>query len=137
MQDFIFSAKRPHRVGRHLAFLITVGVIFFVQSIVPGTNIYQTAFFSLCCFFPVCILSVYVCLYFLLPFFLQRKKYKAFLLAFILMATVFLVINYSMSGIFLMRTGFSEGFKAQMGLSFINTSHALIIGGLALGIDQL
>lgn len=50
------------------------------------------------------------------------------------MAAVFVVINYSMSGIFLMVTDFSEGSKAQMGLSFINTSHALIIGGLALGI---
>ncbi len=133
-QDFIFSNKQPHRVSRHLAFLSTMGLIFFLQSIVPGTNIYQTAFFSLCCFFPVCILSVYVCLYFLLPFFLQQKRYEGFLLAFIGMATVFLVINYSMSRIFLTVTGFSDGLKDQMGLSFINTSHALIIGGLALGI---
>lgn len=134
-QDFIFSNKRPHRVSRHLAFLSTMGLVFFLQSIVPGIDIYETAFFSLCCFFPVCILSLYICLYFLLPFFLQQKRYGRFLLAFMFMATVFLVINYLMAGIFLaMAPDFSQSSKAQMGLSFINTSHALIIGGLALGI---
>ena len=134
-QDFIFSNKRPYRVSRHLAFLSTMGLVFFLQSIVPGVDIYETAFFSLCCFFPVCILSVYICLYFLLPFFLQQKRYERFLFAFILMAIVFLAINNSMAGIFLiMAPSFPESSKVQMGLSFINTSHALIIGGLALGI---
>ena len=133
--DFIFSNKQSHRVSRHLAFLSTMGLVFFLQSIVPGVDIYETAFFSLSCFFPVCILSVYICLYFLLPFFLQQKRYERFLVAFIFMAAVFLVINYSMAGIFLiMAPGFPHSSETQMGLSFINTSHALIIGGLALGI---
>jgi sensor histidine kinase YesM len=138
MQDFIFSDKRSHRITRHLAFLSILGTVFFLQSVVPGIRIYKTAFFSLCCFFPTCILSVYVCLYFLLPFLLQQKRYGRFLLAFILMAISFLVINYFTAGLFLiLARDFSEAShtpSVQMGLSFVNTSHAMIIGGLALGI---
>jgi uncharacterized membrane protein (DUF485 family) len=134
-KDFIFSNQRHYRITRHLLFFGILGIVFFLQSIVPGIDIYHTAFVSLCCFFPLCILSVYLCLYYFLPFFLKKKRYGRFVLAFTLMAGAVLAINYFMTGVFLrFATGFPQYNKARMGLSFINTSHALIIGGLALGI---
>jgi sensor histidine kinase YesM len=134
-QEFIFSNDQLPRVSRHLVFLSVLSIIFFLQSIVPGRHIYHTALISLLCFFPVCILSVYTCLYILLPVLVRRKNYLQFLARFLGMAILFLCINYFAAGLFLeMAIHFPGKEKALMGLSFINTTHALIIGGLALGI---
>lgn len=138
MPDFIFSNSRPHRLKRHFAFLFIIGLTFFFQSIVPGKSIYQTAFFSFCCFFPACVLSIYTCIYVLLPAFLQKKKYLEFFLGFILLATACFIINHPACRLFLQlasdfgKPGTTE--SEQMNLAFINTSHAMILGGLALGI---
>lgn len=138
MQDFIFSEKAANRNKRHLTFFGVLGVAFFLQSIVPGNSIYATAFFSFCCFFPTCIFSTYVCIYFFYPYLLQRKKYLLFIPGFITLSLVCLFINYHTSGLFLyFADDFGKpgnSFSKQMNLSFINTSHALIIGGLGLGI---
>lgn len=136
--QFIFSDEGRHRVERHVAFFGILGIAFFLQSIVPGQSIYSTAFFSLCCFFPTCILSVYICLYFLHNYLLQKKKYGLFLLCFVLLGLTCLLVNYLTAGLFLnLAADFGKpgtSTSEQMNLSIVNTSHALIIGGLALGI---
>ncbi len=138
MQDFFISNSAKHRISRHTAFLAITGLTFFFQSIVPGKSIYETAFYSFCCFFPACILSVYVCLYLLLPFFLHKKKYLLFFAGFLLLAATCYFINYHATGLFFrLATGFGKpggSVAGQMNLGLVNTSHAVIIGGLALGI---
>ena len=138
MQDFIISNSAIHRISRHAAFLTITGLTFFFQSIVPGKSIYETAFYSFCCFFPACILSIYVCLYVLLPFFLQKKKYFLFFAGFLLLAATCYFINYHATGLFFrLATGFGKpggSVSGQMNLGLVNTSHAVILGGLALGI---
>ncbi len=138
MQEFIFSEKAAFRNKRHLAFFGLLGIAFFLQSIVPGNSIYSTAFFSFCCFFPTCIFSTYACIYLFYPYFLQHKKYLLFFLGFIALSLFCLFINYHAAGLFLdLADDFGKpgnSFSKRMNLSFINTSHALIIGGLGLGI---
>lgn len=137
-QWFIFSSEPVPRVQRHLAFLVVLGAIFFFQSIVPGKSIYETAFFSFCCFYPTCIFSVYYCLFVLYPVLTKRKSKLLLIPGLLFLTAACLFINYHTAGIFLWladdfgKPAFSAAQK--MDLSFINTSHALIIGGLALGI---
>ncbi|RYG24754.1 MAG: histidine kinase, partial [Chitinophagaceae bacterium] len=103
---------------------------------VPGDHIYHTAARSLLCFFPVCILSIYTCLYLLSPLLAKHKQYTWFVLGFLGMAIVFLCINYFGAQLFLrLAYYYGKPETASFNLAFINTTHALIIGGISLGIQ--
>src|SRR5882672_3101254 len=99
-QEFIFSNRVKHRMSRHLVFWILYCTYFWMQSINPygvedfsHANTYKFAFYSLCCFGPTCILSTYLTVYFLLPAFLEKRKYALFATGFFLLVGLDLFIN--------------------------------------------
>lgn len=127
-----------NRISRHLLFCGLFGLGFYVQSIGDGPNKFFYAFISLLVFFPVCLVVSYISLYVSLPRFLHHKKYGAFIIISLLLLLGALFINYFMSLIYY---SFScecivslIPFYKVFGLAFINTTHAVIIGGFVLGI---
>ena len=136
-EQFIFSENRTHKLARHLAFWLVISTLFFIQSIIPVLQIYETAFISLCCFLPVCFVVTYVSIYFLLPFTIHRKQYIRFTLFFLLLTLIGFLINVAGATQFLQ---LADGYVAihptakSGGLAVVNTSHAVVIAGLALGI---
>lgn len=138
LHDFIFSNTTPQRLLRHLAFWIIFSTGFFLQSIVPSSNIFFIAFLSLCFFLPTCILAVYMSLYILLPVFLQQQLYAKFTAAFILMAFCCFILNYFTASLFVSIAcscpSSSIPFSQKLGFSSLNTTHAITITGLALAI---
>ena len=92
--EFIFNNKRRQRLARHLSFWIILCVGFYIQSIVPMQNKYTIAFLSLYSYFPSCIFSTYICLSYLVPSFLEKKKYQRFVAGFMLQAIIFFAVNY-------------------------------------------
>ncbi|HEY1871822.1 MAG TPA: hypothetical protein VGG71_12240, partial [Chitinophagaceae bacterium] len=108
IQDFIFSDKPRNRIALHVAFWIVYCVFFYIQSISPRTIeglsnpvTYKNALISLCCFLPVCIFSLYTSLYFLFPFFLEKKKYIGFVLAFLVLYAINIIADYFFSVFFI------------------------------------
>ena len=137
MHECIFSGERFYVISRHVAFWIVISSFFFLQSIVPGIDIYFTALVSLICFLPASIFVTYVCIYILLPKFIQKKKYLEFGLCYGLTILLALVINLPATYLFLeLARGFviSREGHIQEGLAMVNTSHAIVISGLGLGI---
>jgi two-component system, LytTR family, sensor kinase len=136
MHAFIFTRERPRRIFRHLVFWIIISILFFLQSMVPGVQVYQTALSSLICFIPVCILSSYVSIYLLLPI-LEEKQYWRFALYFLLTAIIGFGINCLTVLVFLsMADSYASSIGNSKGpaLALVNSTHALVIAGLALGI---
>jgi len=136
MHSFIFSRETTHRTFRHLVFWIIISVLFFLQSMVPGVEVYQTALSSLICFIPVCMLSAYVSIYFLLTI-LQEKQYWRFAFYFLLTAIIGFGINcLTVIGFLSMADSYASSIGSSKGpaLALVNFSHALVISGLALGI---
>ncbi len=137
IQQFIFSEKRSHKIARHFTFWVVISILFFIQSIIPVLQIYETAFISLCCFIPVCLLVSYVSIYFLLPYTIQRKQYIRFTVFFLLAVLIGFWINVAAAELFFR---LADGYVAihsdakSGGLAAVNTSHAVVIAGLALGI---
>jgi hypothetical protein len=103
---------------------------------VPGVEVYQTALSSLICFIPVCILSAYVSIYFLLPM-LQEKRYWSFALCFLLTVIIGFGINcLTVIGFLGMADSYASSIGNSKGpaLALVNSSHAVVIAGVALGI---
>lgn len=138
VQEFIFSNKPRQRRARHISFWIILCVGFYIQSIVPMQNKYMVALASLCFYFPSCIFSTYICLSYLLPSFLEKKKYRGFIIGFIALEIIFFaaiyVITMLQSNIFFGKPVSLTGFRDYFGLAFINTSHVITISILAMGI---
>jgi sensor histidine kinase YesM len=138
LYEFIFSTQKTHRVTRHLVFWIVFSIGFYLQSIVPMPNMYFSAFLSLCFFLPTVILATYLLLYIFLPRFLQQQLYIKFTASFLLLALSCYVINYFTASIFVSIAcncpGSSIPVSQKLGFAFLNTTHALTIGGLALAI---
>ena len=85
LSEIIFSNKALCRITRHLVFWLVYTIFFYLQSLVPEvitvlyhSNAFYVAWVSVYCFLPACIFSVYVFLYFLLPAYLQKKKFIQF-----------------------------------------------------------
>lgn len=137
--DFIFSNKTSHRVTRHLAFWTIFSIGFFLQSIVPTSDMYFSAFLSLCLFFPAVVVATYLLLYIFLPQFLKKQLYIEFTASFLLLAFSCYIINYFTASIFVSIAcnckASSIPISQKLGLAFLNTLHALTIGVLALGIQ--
>ncbi len=138
VQEFIFGNKLRQRLARHISFWIILCVGFYIQSIVPMQNKYMVALASLCLYFPSCIFSTYICLSYLLPSYLEKKKYKGFIIGFIALEIIFFaaiyVITMLQSKIFFGKPMSLTGFRDYFGMAFINTSHVLTISMLAMGI---
>lgn len=143
--DFIFSNNTSHKLTRHLVFWILYSIYFWVQSINPmdyneffEASPYKYAFINFCCFIPVCLLSVYLFIYILLPAFLRKKKYLSFSLAFFSWFSFAIFINYFFAGLFLNNIHYKNyiepNFINRINFSYTNTVWAITIGLVALGI---
>ena len=95
--DFIFSNKPSTRVSRHLAFWIVFGIHFFIQSLlIPGVNEALTprtpleSFINVCYFLPIYIVSVYIFIEIVIPFFLFKGRYNLFFVC----TTALLLFNF-------------------------------------------
>lgn len=133
------------RISRHLLFWIVYCTYFYLQSVNPATyneifegNTYKYAFISLCCFVPFCIFSAYLFLYFLLPVVLLKKRYVLFCVAFALVFAMGAAVNYVVADIYLYYVHLTKPVTPAMlnnnGLSYCNTTWALTIACIALGI---
>src|SRR6476661_8645542 len=95
------------KYGRHILFWFVYCTYFYIQSIVPQSlreftiaATYRNAFVSLCSFMPVCILSVYISLYFILPFYIETRRYGGAIIAFLILFATGTLINYYGAGIY-------------------------------------
>jgi sensor histidine kinase YesM len=130
------------KYGRHILFWFVYCSYFYIQSIVPQSlkeftiaATYRNAFVSLCAFIPVCVLSVYVSLYFILPFYIETKKYGAAIIAFIILFATGTLINYYGAGIYYHITHVvMYASKGKIALGYLNTVWAMIISGIAIGL---
>ena len=99
---------------------------------------YKYAFISFCCFISVCILTVYLFIYILLPLFLQKKNYLSFSFTFFSWFLVALIVNYFFAGLFLNNIHYKNyiepNFNNTINFSYQNTTLAITIGLVALGI---
>ena len=143
--DFIFSNNTSPKITRHLVFWILYSIYFWMQSINPmdyneffEASPYKYAFINFCCFIPVCLLTVYLFIYILLPAFLRKKKYLSFSFAFFSWFSFAIFINYFFAGLFLNNIHYKNyiepNFINRINFSYTNTTWAITIGLLALGI---
>ncbi len=142
--DLIFSNKPLHHTVRHLLFWIVCGSFYYMQSIYIEqltdflmADMHHNAFLSTYCFMPVCVISVYVSLYFIFPFYLQKKKYTKGIVAFIILFLIDVFVNYFFSSIYHQRYIVDlrrNDFFQILSLGYLNSVWAMIISGLALGI---
>lgn len=107
----IFSNKALSRITRHLVFWLVYTTFFYLQSLTPEvvtvlyhSNAFYVAWVSVYCYLPACIFSVYVFLYFLLPAYLQKKKFMQFFIAAFLLYALFNLVNYFMAVLFFKKT---------------------------------
>lgn len=83
--EFIFSDKPSIRILRHISFWVAFGIHFFIQSLlVPGVNEALTprtlleALVNISYFLPIYIISVYIFIETVIPWFLFRGRYNLF-----------------------------------------------------------
>lgn len=83
--EFIFSEKRSIRISRHISFWAIFGIHFFIQSLlVPGVNEALTprtlleALVNISYFLPIYIISVYIFIEIVIPWFLFKGRYNFF-----------------------------------------------------------
>jgi len=92
----------------------------------------------LCCFVPTCILTTYITIYFLLPAFLEKRKYLQFFAGLISLFLTALLINYYTADIFIVNAKYvipsGYEFHKQLGLGETNTKWAITISLIAIGI---
>ena len=101
VSEFILSNNKNYVAARHIAFMLVCGFIFFMNSFhVEGFSdyynpkYYNQPIFSLISYFPVCIISVYTFSYFLIPRYLQTKRYAVFMVLSTVLIAIMLAINY-------------------------------------------
>jgi len=110
--DFIFSEKRKHRLVRHLTFWSGFCLLKFCSAVYPDSpaglltlNLYKVPLLSLICFIPLYIFSVYSFIYILLPRYLQRRRYGAFIVSALILAVCNFIFGIFLSLLFLKITG--------------------------------
>ena len=149
--NLIFSNLSSYRLARHSLFWSAYCFLFYVQSFVPNnvggffsSKTYYSAFVSLYCFLPFCVVSLYFGLYVIWPVFLRKKKYFP---AFCTMLTVFIIgigMNYFFSQLFLSNHnvrsealkfgGELSKFGGTLQLAYQNSVWAITSMGLGLAI---
>jgi len=143
--EFIFSNKKLHRLSRHLVFWVVYAIYFWAQSINPMNYNeffvllpYKYAFINFYCFIPLCILSVYLFIYILLPAFLKKRRYALFSLTFFSWFAFAILLNYFFAGIFLNSIHYSNyiepDFIHKLNFSYSNTVWAITIALLSVAI---
>jgi two-component system, LytTR family, sensor kinase len=128
------------KYGRHILFWLVYCSYFYIQSISPQSvkefsdpSTYRNAFVSLCSFIPVCVLSVYVSIYLIFPFYIETRKYGRAIAAFILLFVTGTFINYHAAMVYYHFTKVvMYASKGSIALGYLNTIWAMIISGIAI-----
>jgi len=128
------------KVGRHILFWFVYCSYFYIQSIAPQTSeqfsdpvTYRNAFISLYSFIPVCMLSVYVSIYFILPQYIEKKHYSGAILFFLILFSAGTYINSYAAQHFFRSTGVvAWNTRGAFYLGYLNTIWAMIISGIAI-----
>lgn len=130
------------RFGRHMLFWLVYCTYFYIQSISPASLkefsssiTYRNAFVSLCCFIPVCIMCVYVSIWYIFPKFIEPKKYLPAIFSFVLLFAFGTLINYFAAKSYYSISGSHA--KGPLLLGYLNTIWAMIISGFAIGIKAV
>jgi len=149
--NLIFSNLPSYRLARHSLFWLAYCFLFYVQSFVPNSvggffrsKTYYSAFVSLYCFLPVCVVSLYLGLYVIWPFFLKKKKYFTAFYAMMSVFIISIVMNYFFSLLFLSNYyirsealdfgGELAKFGGTLQLAYQNSVWAITSMGLGLAI---
>jgi hypothetical protein len=145
IHEFIFSGKTAHRIFRHGIFWIAYCTFFYVQSIVPSDyhgffsgRTYLAAFKSVTHFVPVCILFVYVSVYYIFPTFIEKRKVAKSILAILTLFAICTAINFYFSYKFNQTA--TPNIKAPitfnivLGLAYLNAAWGFTAAGIALAI---
>ena len=113
--EFILSNNKKYIAARHIAFMLICGFIFFMNSFHVerfsdyfSPKYYNQPLFSLISYFPVCIISVYTFSYFLIPRYLQTRRYTMFLLLSTALIAIMMAINYFTGIIFFATISFGR-----------------------------
>ena len=128
------------KFGRHILFWFVYCSYFYIQSIAPQSVeefsdpvTYRNAFISLYSFIPVCIICVYVSIYFILPQYIEKKQYLGAILCLIILYSAGIYINFFAAQHFYSSTGVSMAdSKGALYLGYLNTIWAMIISGIAI-----
>jgi hypothetical protein len=83
---------------------------------------------------PACVLSVYVSVYFILPRYIETKRYGVAIFAFVILFTVGTFINYQAAKVYYQYSQVDK-YKAAITLGYLNTTWAMIISGIAICIS--
>lgn len=86
--SFVFSNRLLFRISRHVVFwlLFSAWYLHLCVGVPSGYLDYFNYLGLLATRLPVCVLTTYITIYFLIPRFLLQKKYKQFLLALIVLS---------------------------------------------------
>lgn len=130
------------KYGRHILFWFVYCCYFYIQSIAPQSlsafqdpATYQNAFVSLYSFIPVCMMSVYISIYIILPRFIEVKKYTLAIASFVVLFSVGTLINYFAAQLYYFVSGVQNtSGKGSFILGYLNTIWAMIISGIAICI---
>ncbi len=88
LHNFIFSDNIFYRVGRHLVFWIAI-ILWFLFG---NFNDLQQQLKGILHILPICILTTYITLYFLIPRYLLRKKYWTFILVMLSLGVLYSIL---------------------------------------------
>jgi two-component system, LytTR family, sensor kinase len=88
---FVFSNRLLFRISRHVVFWLLFSAWYLQLCVgLPSSHLdYLNHTGLLASRLPVCILTTYITLYYLIPRFLLRKKYKQFLLAMVVLSFIY------------------------------------------------
>ncbi len=106
LKESIFSYEWKHRLARHTAFWIAICLLKFYSDLYPNDpedfykpDIYRQSLSSLVHFIPLYIIAVYSFTGILLPVYLQKKRYAAFILAALAVLLVIFVAGIFLSSL--------------------------------------
>lgn len=130
------------KLRRHILFWLVYCIYFFIQSISPQNvnefssgKTYWSAFVSLCCFIPMCVMSVYTSIYLIFPRYIESKKYTKAIICFIALFAFGVAVNFYAATTYYTIVGFHA--KGPLLLGYLNTIWAMIISGFAIGIKAI
>lgn len=88
LYNFVFSDRIFYRVSRHLAFWIVVAIWYTVRDFGDYDRFLESLYQVL----PICVLTTYITLYFLIPRYLLKKKYKTFVIVIFALCVIYPVL---------------------------------------------
>jgi two-component system, LytTR family, sensor kinase len=136
IQEFILSKQKEHRRTRHVTFWALYALLFYAQGLVGQKNTYFVSMISVFCYVPTVVMTAYVFTLLLGPL-LQQKNYVRFLFGFVTLIAAILMLN-SVTTLFFFHFTCDCSLStvkngALIALTSINSTHAVLAGGMIFG----